>query len=52
MDSETQEKVTQHLLTLICISAFMLFLYALIEHAYDANVSSALLGSLFSDYGV
>ena len=45
MKSEREEKITQHLLTLICVSAFMLFLYALIEQTYAADESLALLGS-------
>jgi hypothetical protein len=52
MESERQEKITQHLLTLICVSAFMLFIYALIEQSYAAEMSLAFLSRLFSGYSV
>ncbi len=46
MKFERDEQITWYLLTLIYVSAFLLFLYVLIEQAYSTDVHLTLLSRL------
>ena len=52
MKFERDEQITWYLLTLICVSAFLLFLYALIALAYNTDVYLTLLSRLLPGYSV
>jgi len=47
MKFDRDEQITWYLLTLIYVSAFLLFLYALIEQAYNMDVNLAVLSRLW-----
>lgn len=52
MKPERDENITRHLLTLICVLTFMVFLYVLIERTYITAGHATLLLRFLPSYDV